>query len=111
MATDLEALTHCLFGAVADPTRIIELSRDQLLTRLEWKTRFEFRSRHEFPVDEVLYTPIENSVTQLQNALTSLPGGYIAVFGTPGSGKSTLLTQTLRFYPGRVIRYYAYAHR
>jgi hypothetical protein len=108
MVTDLEALTHCLFGTVADPTRIVELSREQLLTRLAWKKRFEFRSRHEFPVDEVLYTPIEVSVTQLKHALTSLPGGYIAVLGTPGSGKSTLLTETLRVYPGRVIRYYAY---
>jgi energy-coupling factor transporter ATP-binding protein EcfA2 len=45
---------------------------------------------------------------QLENALATLPGGYIAVLGTPGSGKSTLLTQVLRAYQAHVIRYYAY---
>jgi hypothetical protein len=105
---DIEHLGNFLFSAVADPERIIELSHEQLLARLGWKSRFQFRSRHTFPVDEVLYTPIEASVSQLENALDSLPGGYITVLGTPGSGKSTLLTQMLRTYQARVIRYYAY---
>ena len=105
---DIEHLRHFLFSAVANPERIIELSQEQLLARLGWKLRFQFRSRHEFPVDELLYTPIEGSISQLENALATLPGGYIAVLGTPGSGKSTLLTQVLRAYQARVIRYYAY---
>src|SRR5262249_55786820 len=82
--------------------------REQLLARLGWKARVDYKSVHEFPVDEVLYQPIKTTVHQLQGALDSLPGGYIAVLGTPGSGKSTLLTQTLRGRPERVIRYYAY---
>lgn len=105
---DLDHLTQTLFSTVADPARIIELTREQLLARLGWKARSEYRSRHEFPVDEALYQPIEATVRQLQGALDSLPGGYIAVMGTPGSGKSTLLTQTLRGRPERVIKYYAY---
>ena len=105
---DLEHLTQALFSAVADPERIVELTREQLLVRLGWKARVDYKSVHEFPVDEALYQPIEATVDQLPSALDSLPGGYIAVLGTPGSGKSTLLTQTLRGRPERVIRYYAY---
>jgi AAA domain len=105
---DLDHLTQTLFGTVASPERIIELTREQLLARLGWKARLEYRNRHEFPVDEALYQPIEATVHQLHAALDSLPGGYIAVLGTPGSGKSTLLTQTLRGRPEHVIRYYAY---
>ncbi len=105
---DLKDLTETLFATVADPRRIIELTRNDLLARLDWRARFEFRSRHEFPVDELLYQPIEPSVRQLERALEKLPGGYIAVLGTPGSGKSSLLTKTLRSHPARVIRYYAY---
>ena len=106
--TELQQIAQALFAAVADPFRIIELTRDQLLTRLGWKERFEFKSRHEFPVDEVLYRPIGDSRDQLESALSNLLGGYVAVIGTPGSGKSTLLTETLRFRPDRVVRYYAY---
>lgn len=106
--TELQQIAQALFAAVADPFRIIELTRDQLLTRLGWKERFEFKSRHEFPVDEVLYRPIGDSSNQLESALSNLLGGYVAVIGTPGSGKSTLLTETLRFRPDRVVRYYAY---
>ena len=105
---DLEHLAHVLFATVFDPERIIELSRDQLLAKLGWKDRFEFRSCHEFPEPDFFYQPIEISVRQLEGALSKLTGGYVAVLGTPGSGKSTLLTQTLRFRPERVIKYYAY---
>jgi hypothetical protein len=105
---DLKDLTETLFATVADPQRIIELTRNDLLARLDWRARFEFRSRHEFPVDELLYQPIEPSVRQLEQALEALPDGYIAVLGAPGSGKSSLLTNTLRSHPARVIPYYAY---
>lgn len=105
---DLEHLTQTLFATVADPARIIELTRDQLLARLGWEKRFEFKSHHEFPEPEIPYHPIEATLRQLEQALSNLPGGYIAVLGTPGSGKSTLLTQTFRYRPERVIRYYAY---
>ena len=36
---DLDYLTQALFSAVADPERIIELTREQLLARLGWKAR------------------------------------------------------------------------
>ena len=105
---DVGHLAQTLFETVADPERIIELNRDQLHTRLGWKERFEFKSRHELQDPKFYYSPVEDTVHQLEDALSNLPGGYIAVLGTPGSGKSTLLTQTLRHRPERLIRYYAY---
>lgn len=105
---DLRHISHILFDAVADPQRVVQLDRDQLLARLGWVERFEPRNIHEFPVDETLYRPVESTVRQLRRTIDELPGGYVGVFGTPGSGKSTMLTQTLRFHAGRVVRYYAF---
>lgn len=106
---DIQHIAHTLFDTVADPARIIELNRDALLTHLGWQERVEFISRHEFPVEERLYHPITSTIQQLEHAIETLSGGYIALLGSPGSGKSTLLTQTLRYRQSeRVIRYYAY---
>ena len=105
---DADHVAQVLFATVADRLTVIELSRDQLLARLDWTSRFEFRSRHEFPVDEALYQPNSVVADNLARSLEALPGGYVAVLGTPGSGKSTFLTQTLRARPERVLRYYAY---
>ena len=64
---------------------------------------------NDLKVDELLYYPIEETVAQLEQAISNLPGGYIATLGTPGSGKSTLLTQTLRYrQQERIVKYYAY---
>lgn len=105
---DMEHLNYNLFYAVADPSRPIELSYNELMERLNWSSRTEYRNRHEFPVDENLYQPIISNVDELNNALNNLAGGYIGVFGTPGSGKSTFLSQFLRSRAERVIFYYAY---
>jgi hypothetical protein len=106
---DVEHIFNILFKTVTDPERRVQLSRDDLLARLGWKNRLDFKSRHEFPVDELFYSPIEETVAQLEQAISNLPGGYIAILGTPGSGKSTLLTQTLRYrQQERIIKYYAY---
>jgi hypothetical protein len=105
---DLEHVTHEIFAAVFDPRQIVRLSREELLNRLGWRDRFEYRNRHSFPVNDALYQPIDESREALERALNDLDGGYVAVLGSPGSGKSTLLTQTLRYFPQRVVRYYAY---
>lgn len=105
---DLDYVTHKIFATVFDPQQIVHLSREEMLNRLGWRERFEYRNRHSFPVNEVLYQPIDESREALERALNELDGGYVGVLGTPGSGKSTLLTQTLRYFPQRVIRYYAY---
>jgi hypothetical protein len=105
---DWQQLTQFLFRVIADKTNIVELTRDELIDGLGWRARLEFKSRHEFPVDERLYEPVESTTLALEKALADLPGGYIAVVGTPGSGKSTLLTKLLRTRRERIVRYYAY---
>ena len=105
---DLDHATYTIFAAVFDPQRIVRFSRDELLSRLGWRSRVEFRNRHSFTVDENLYQPIEESKDELEQALSDIESGYVAVLGGPGSGKSSLLTQTLRYFVARVIRYYAF---
>lgn len=105
---DLNHVTEKIFRAVYEPQQIVRLNHQELLEFLGWKRRFEFRNRHDFPVNDVLYQPIEESRSKLEQALTQIESGYLAVLGSPGSGKSTLLTQTLLYYPQRIIRYYAF---
>lgn len=105
---DIEHIIYVIFQTVADPARIIQLTRYDLLRQLNWTRRFELVNSHQFPVNETLYQPIEPSVQQIMDAVGRLPGGYIAVLGSPGSGKSTLLTKTLRELSERVFSYYAY---
>ena len=105
---DNEQIELMLFQTVADPAQIIHLSREDLLKRLRWTNRFDFRNRHILPVDESSYQPIESTKCDILSALENLPGGYIAVVGSPGSGKSTLLTRTLRGVDARVVSYYSY---
>lgn len=106
---DLDDLTLLLFREPGSPERIVEFSRSELINRLGWQGRFEYKARHEFPIPGDLYEPIESTRRELQSALDSIIGGYLAVLGSPGSGKSTLLTEVLRRRRReRVVRYYAY---
>ena len=73
---DLESIANALSSTVADPKRIVELDRRQLISRLGWQNRFEFVSRHEFPVNEVLYKPIRSTVGRLEQCLDNSSGGY-----------------------------------
>ena len=78
---DIEHIIYVIFQTVADPARIIELTRYDLLRQLNWTRRFELVNSHQFPVNETLYQPIEPSVQQFMDAVGRLPGGYIAVVG------------------------------
>ena len=104
----LEHLYYFLADTVASSERIVELTRNQLLSRLGWRHLFELRHPHEFEVDDLRYLPIQATIDQLERALEISPGGYIAVLGPLGSGKSTCLTKTLLTHEERVIPYYAY---
>lgn len=73
---DLESIANALSSTVADPKRIVELDRRQLISQLGWQNRFEFVSRHEFPVNEVLYKPIRSTVGRLEQCLDNSSGGY-----------------------------------
>lgn len=104
----IKEVIEYLLREVAHPSQTVEISRNDLLSDLNWSDRLEMRSTHEFPVDQARYEPIQATTTQLDRALDELAGGYVAVVGDPGSGKSTLLTEKLRNRPERVLRYYAY---
>lgn len=86
----------------------IVLSNDDIQNLLG-RERFQQRNVHYFKVSD-WYTPIEDSVGELENAVAEIEGGYIALVGSPGSGKSSLLTRALIGAPRgeRVVRYYAY---
>ncbi len=106
--SDIRTLHLELETIVASPQRLIELSRDQLLSRLGWRQRVDFASSHRFPDSYLPYREIESTTEELREALRQHQTGYVALLGDPGSGKSTLLTNTLDRFSGRVIRYYAF---
>jgi len=106
---DTEYLFSLLLEIAGDERRTIQLSKNDLLERLGWENRFRFKFHHEFWVDENLYQPISDTISELEHSISRFNNGYLALIGTPGSGKSTTLTQTFRYRKGfRIIRYYAY---
>ncbi|MGY4770318.1 hypothetical protein ACXC9Q_25665 (plasmid) [Kribbella sp. CWNU-51] len=104
-AADVASLAAELQAIVADPSRPVELSREQVLERLGWTDRLRYRHPHRFPVPET-YTANAIGRTALEERLRTLAGGYIALVGPAGSGKSTLLESS--DLPGRVVHYYAF---
>jgi NACHT domain len=108
--TDIQQVAALMMRVIGDAKRReIEIDKDRLLVLLGWGNRFQPRFAHEFPVNEVLYQPITESVKELEQNIALAKSGYVALIGTPGSGKSTLLTQTLRYRKGiQLIRYYAF---
>ncbi len=105
---DIESLAALLFRVVGREPSVVRLTRQELISRLEWGDRFEFKAKHEFPLTPA-YQPIEETVGELEEAVNRNTRGYVALLGTPGSGKSSLLTGTLRHREGiRVIQYYCF---
>ena len=94
-------------GIVTNPSRS-RMTRTELLQELGWTDEFELRSVHEFAIRRDLYVRISATADALLDAIGALPGGYVAVVGTPGSGKSTLLTDTFYGHAAVLARYYAY---
>ena len=105
---DIDSLAHELWQIAADPRQLVHLSRDDLIRRMAWDNRFSLNSPHRFPVDQKLYQHIADTSNELLDVIEELPGGYVALLGSPGAGKSSLLTETLKDLEARVVRYYAY---
>lgn len=107
--SQLRELARVFADIVRDPSHRVEFSKDELLTRVRWSHLLELRHRHEFPTRDP-YEPIDSTVKELAAKLSKLPGGYIALLGSPGSGKSTLLTRTLEagLSKHRLVKYYAF---
>lgn len=106
---DITDIANLLQRTAGVDTRVVEISRDNLLEALGWKRLFSCRFKHEFFVNEVLYQPIQSTIEELESSIATLDRGYIILLGTPGSGKSTTLTQTFRYRPKfRIVKYYAF---
>ena len=105
---DIRDLSGWIFSSVASSSRFVEVSRRKLLISLNWDSRVDLTSRHDFPINYERYEPLSDSISDLEDALNQINGGYLALVGNPGSGKSTLLTDFLRNYTCRSIRYYAF---
>lgn len=105
---DIDSLAHELWQIAAAPRQLVHLSRDDLIRRMAWDNRFGLNNTHRFPVDQKLYRHIATTSDELVNAIDELPGGFLALLGSPGAGKSSLLTETLKDLDARVVRYYAY---
>lgn len=105
---EIDDLAHELWQIAGEPRQLVHLSREDLIRRMSWDGRFSANNPHRFPVDRQLYQHIAATADELSEAIEELPGGYVALLGSPGTGKSSLLTETLNEMEARVVRYYAY---
>jgi hypothetical protein len=103
--SDQQKFAAFLAGLVADPERLVQLSRDEVLSRLGWVDLARFRNPHRFPVPES-YAANEVARAALEQRMGELSGGYLALVAPAGSGKSTLLASV--DFSGRAVRYYAF---
>jgi len=85
-------LFHLINQCAGGQTRIINISKDDLIKKLNWINRFELQFSHEFP-NPVKYEPIQTTITEIKTTIDKITSGYIALTGAPGSGKSTTLSQ------------------
>jgi hypothetical protein len=102
---DYQALYQLIGQCVGGQERIINLSKNDLITKLGWNDRFELQFSHDFP-SPVKYEPIQTSIIELKTILENISSGYVALTGTPGSGKSTTLSQY--FMENKLFRYVSY---
>ncbi|RAS59218.1 hypothetical protein C8D87_11578 [Lentzea atacamensis] len=102
---EVDHLAQTLQNIVADPSRKGRLSRDELLSKLDWVDRLRYRHPHRFPMPMV-YVSNEAAREALESAASDLTGGYLALVGPAGSGKSTLLSMIS--FPGHIVHYYAF---
>jgi hypothetical protein len=86
------ALFHLIQQCAGGQMRVIHLSKDELIDKLNWTDRFKMQFSHEFP-RPIKYEPIQTTIIELEKILNNNNSGYIALTGTPGSGKSTTLSQ------------------
>lgn len=91
-----------------EPKGSIIFYADHIKRELHLQSNTTFR--HDFYVDYDIYTPNNDTITELNQSIESLNGGYIFLSGKPGTGKSTLLTEWIWDRNERIIRYYAYTN-
>jgi hypothetical protein len=105
---DLQQISRFIIEQVADPSRRVEFSRQEIIQKLGWGNRFKTYFNHELVIDRQKYQPIQSTIDTLNAKLTEYKNGYLFLQGGPGTGKSTLLNQWSKQLKQRVIRYYAF---
>jgi archaellum biogenesis ATPase FlaH len=105
---DLLTFRSFLLEKVADPARQVPFTGQEIIKELLWEARFKTTFNHELFVDKNRYQSISSTINDLNDKLSSTPGGYLFLVGGPGTGKSTLLTAWMKGRSERVIKYYAF---
>lgn len=105
---DLQQISRFIVEQVANPNRVVEFSRQEIIQKLGWTDRFRTSFNHELIVDRQKYQPIQSTIDLLNTKLTEHKNGYLFLVGGPGSGKSTLLNQWSKGLKLRVVKYYAF---
>jgi hypothetical protein len=85
-----------------------EVRADDVLERLGLANRFVDRITHDFKVEEQYFIDNPRLFAQLDNAIESLPGGFVLLEGPPGSGKSTYLTEYRKQRANVKFAYYCF---
>ena len=86
---DLQQISRFIVEQVANPNRVVEFSRQEIIQKLGWTDRFRTSFNHELIVDRQKYQPIQSTIDLLNTKLTEHKNGYLFLVGGPGSGKST----------------------
>lgn len=106
--SDIIDLVYFIIGKVAGKKKGTLITKQEIITGLNWNNRFESLYNHNLVISETSYEPNVKAIDSLNAMLKSKTKGYIFLKGTPGSGKSTILTQWVRSIPNRTWRYYAF---
>jgi NACHT domain len=85
-----------------------EIQAGDVLERLGLANRFVDRITHDFKVEEQYFIDNPRLFAQLDDAIASLPGGFILLEGPPGSGKSTYLTEYQKRRTSVKFAYYCF---
>jgi hypothetical protein len=106
---DIEEIAKNIFNTIGKIGNV-RYTKNEFLERFHLKNRYESYFRHSFFVDEEHFQPINETITQIQELITSTSKGYIALIGNAGSGKSTLLTKWIQQSNYNILKYYAYVN-
>lgn len=108
--SDVDKISKQIFSIIGRSGRVT-LDRFQVLKEFNLLSRYETHFKHSFFVDEEHYQPITETIKEIDELISNIPSGYIALIGNAGSGKSTLLTKWLKDRNENVLRYYAYVNK
>ena len=106
---DIEEIAKNIFNTVGKIGNV-RYTKNEFLDKFRLKNRYESHFRHSFFVDDEHFQPINETVKQIEELITSKSKGYVALIGNAGSGKSTLLTKWIQQSNYNILKYYAYVN-